>query len=80
MQLSNQPAEQLANHLIARSNGAFALCGFVSGGMSLSQIYVDRANPIAFLGTEAMESVIKLAIQVGIRFITPCLFLAELIT
>ncbi|KAF8074929.1 hypothetical protein FPV67DRAFT_1559549 [Lyophyllum atratum] len=45
MQLSNQPAEELAKHLIASSNGAFELCGFTSGG------------------TEAMESVIKLAIQ-----------------
>ncbi|GLB41852.1 putative class-III pyridoxal-phosphate-dependent aminotransferase family protein [Lyophyllum shimeji] len=45
MQLSNQPAEELAKRLIVTSNGAFELCGFVSGG------------------TEAMESVMKLAIQ-----------------
>ncbi|KAG5647508.1 hypothetical protein DXG03_009445 [Asterophora parasitica] len=45
MQLSNQPAEALAQNLIASSQGAFELAGFVSGG------------------TEAMESVIKLAIQ-----------------
>ncbi|KAF5383775.1 hypothetical protein D9615_003562 [Tricholomella constricta] len=45
MQLSNQPAEELAKNLIANSNGAFDLCGFTSGG------------------TEAMESVLKLAIQ-----------------
>lgn len=30
--LSNQPAEELARVLIAGSNGAFELCGFVSGG------------------------------------------------
>ena len=32
MQLSNEPAEALANKLIQTSNGAFALCGFASGG------------------------------------------------
>ncbi|KAJ8470010.1 hypothetical protein ONZ45_g16698 [Pleurotus djamor] len=32
MQLSNQPAEELADVLIASGNGAFDLCGFVSGG------------------------------------------------
>lgn len=32
MQLSNQPAEELAKVLIESSNGAFDLVGFVSGG------------------------------------------------
>ena len=32
VQVSNQPAEELARMLIASSNGAFELCGFVSGG------------------------------------------------
>ncbi|KAH9951154.1 PLP-dependent transferase [Amylocystis lapponica] len=32
MQLSNEPAEELAKLLIATSNGAFELVGFVSGG------------------------------------------------
>ncbi|CCM06198.1 uncharacterized protein FIBRA_08441 [Fibroporia radiculosa] len=32
MQLSNEPAEELAKLLIEQSNGAFDLCGFVSGG------------------------------------------------
>ncbi|KAJ7091517.1 PLP-dependent transferase [Mycena belliarum] len=32
MQLSNQPAEELAALLIESSNGAFELCGFASGG------------------------------------------------
>lgn len=45
MQLSNQPAEELAKRLVDTSNGAFALCGFASGG------------------SEAMESVLKLARQ-----------------
>ncbi|KAF9461243.1 hypothetical protein BDZ94DRAFT_1196596 [Collybia nuda] len=45
MQLSNRPAEDLANNLIAGSKGAFELCGFTSGG------------------SEAMEAVLKLAIQ-----------------
>lgn len=33
MQLSNEPAEELAEYLISTSNGAFDLCGFVSGGL-----------------------------------------------
>lgn len=45
MQLSNQPAEALAKKLVDSSKGAFALCGFASGG------------------SEAMESVLKLARQ-----------------
>lgn len=32
MQLSNEPAEELAQFLIDESNGAFSLCGFVCGG------------------------------------------------
>ena len=32
MQLSNEPAEELAKLLVDSSNGAFELCGFVSGG------------------------------------------------
>jgi len=31
MQLSNQPAEELARTLVASGRGAFELCGFVSG-------------------------------------------------
>lgn len=33
MQLSNEPAEKLAEILIKSGNGAFELCGFASGGM-----------------------------------------------
>ncbi|TRM65526.1 pyridoxal phosphate-dependent transferase [Schizophyllum amplum] len=32
MQLSNEPAEELADFIIDESDGAFELCGFVSGG------------------------------------------------
>ena len=32
MQLSNEPAEELAHYLIGASKGAFELVGFVSGG------------------------------------------------
>ena len=34
MQLSNEPAEELAKFLVSTSKGAFALCGFVAGGVS----------------------------------------------
>lgn len=32
MQLSNEPAEELAKYMVETGNGAFELCGFVSGG------------------------------------------------
>ncbi len=35
MQLSNEPAEELAKLLTSSSNGAFDLCGFVSGGTNV---------------------------------------------
>jgi len=40
MQLSNEPAEALAQKLVNTSNGAFSLCGFASGGL-LSKIYKE---------------------------------------
>ena len=33
MQLTNEPAEELAKYLVDTSKGAFALAGFVSGGV-----------------------------------------------
>ncbi|OBZ73839.1 hypothetical protein A0H81_06383 [Grifola frondosa] len=53
MQLSNEPAEELARVLIASSKGAFELCGFVSGGseamegvMKLArQYYYETGQP-----------------------------------
>ena len=36
MQLSNEPAEELAQYLVESSGGAFDLVGFVSGGASPS--------------------------------------------
>jgi E3 ubiquitin-protein ligase TRIP12 len=35
MQLSNEPAEELASLMIANSKGAFSKIGFVSGGVSI---------------------------------------------
>jgi E3 ubiquitin-protein ligase TRIP12 len=65
MQLSNQPAEELAKVLIASSNGAFELCGFVSGGMFIhSQSVPGIQLLVMYSGSEAMEGVIKLARQV----------------
>ena len=39
MQLSNQPAEALAKYLVDTSGGAFALCGFTSGGSYLLKVF-----------------------------------------
>lgn len=45
MQLSNQPAEALAKKLVDTSGGAFALCGFASGGLIL---FFELYNPAMF--------------------------------
>ena len=45
-QLSNEPAEELAQHLVASSKGAFAAVGFVSGGTSLAIPARSRAAPL----------------------------------
>jgi acetylornithine/succinyldiaminopimelate/putrescine aminotransferase len=63
MQLSNQPAEALAKKLVDSSKGAFALCGFASGGKDDSST-VGRKRHVKYnIGSEAMESVLKLARQ-----------------
>ncbi|VDB99883.1 unnamed protein product [Peniophora sp. CBMAI 1063] len=53
MQLSNEPAEELANLLVEQSNGAFEMCGFFAGGseamdamLKLSrQFWVEQKQP-----------------------------------
>ena len=45
MQLSNEPAEELARLLVDESKGAFSLCGFVCGGDS-SANRVPEAVPM----------------------------------
>ncbi|THH27692.1 hypothetical protein EUX98_g6496 [Antrodiella citrinella] len=44
MQLSNQPAEELANYLVNSGNGAFALCGFVSGGSEAMEAIIKLSR------------------------------------
>lgn len=44
MQLSNQPAEELAKHLVESSKGAFELVGFVSGGSEAMEAVIKLAR------------------------------------
>ncbi|KAJ7127194.1 pyridoxal phosphate-dependent transferase [Mycena epipterygia] len=44
MQLSNQPAEELATLLTEGSNGAFELCGFASGGSEAMEGVIKLAR------------------------------------
>lgn len=64
MQLSNQPAEALAKKLVDTSGGAFTLCGFASGGLFLFSQLIFIQECLQSLGSEAMESALKLARQV----------------
>jgi len=65
MQLSNEPAEELAQFLIDESKGVFFSCGFVCGGNSRARpvpgAYFQNTNDS--IGAEAMEAAIKLARQ-----------------
>lgn len=68
MQLSNEPAEELAKLLVATSGGAFTTVGFVSGGMFPRASYhvkhrVWTNDSPHYPGTEAMEACIKTATQ-----------------
>jgi E3 ubiquitin-protein ligase TRIP12 len=67
MQLTNEPAEELAQLLVDTSKGAFHAVGFVSGGLSFFDLQRgSRASSdpdVAYLGSEAMEATIKLAKQ-----------------
>jgi len=63
MQLSNEPAEALAQKLVDTSRGAFALCGFASGGpFCLLKMNCQLIPCVS--GSEAMDGVIKLGRQV----------------
>ncbi|EJF59076.1 PLP-dependent transferase [Dichomitus squalens LYAD-421 SS1] len=44
MQLSNEPAEELAHYLVASSNGAFGAVGFVSGGSEAMEGVIKTAR------------------------------------
>ncbi|KAF8495067.1 pyridoxal phosphate-dependent transferase [Gautieria morchelliformis] len=44
MQLSNGPAERLAEELVASGNGAFELCGYVSGGSEAMEAALKLAR------------------------------------
>lgn len=44
MQLSNEPAEELAQLLVNTGNGAFAMCGFVSGGSEAMEAVIKLAR------------------------------------
>lgn len=67
MQLSNEPAEELAQWLVNTGNGAFTSCAFLAGGMLPTPLFVlftvdVKQQP----GTEAVESAMKLAVQVSL--------------
>jgi len=47
MQLSSQPAEELADFLVASSNGAFDQCGFASGGSEAMEGVIKLARQVS---------------------------------
>lgn len=46
MQLSNAPAEELAEFLVHASDGAFDLCAFVSGGTEAMESVLKTARQV----------------------------------
>ncbi|KIY53110.1 PLP-dependent transferase [Fistulina hepatica ATCC 64428] len=82
MQLSNEPAEALARHLVEGSNGAFELCGLVSGGSeamegsikAAKQYFYEKGDHkrVNFIGRDLSfhgntVSMLSLAVQPGRR-------------
>lgn len=64
MQLSNEPAEELANLLVEQSNGAFEMCGFFAGGRcTFVSIRPLCLNLRLSAGSEAMDAILKLSRQ-----------------
>ena len=60
MQLSSEPAEELAKNLIESSNGAFEYVAFVSGGKNEIRWRLDCEMTKLIVGSEAMEAVVKM--------------------
>ncbi|KAF7977576.1 hypothetical protein HWV62_22319 [Athelia sp. TMB] len=48
MQLSNEPAEELAKYLVDSGNGAFELCGFLSGGSEAMEAVIKLARQYCY--------------------------------
>ena len=46
MQLTNEPAEELAKVLVESGKGAFAQCGFVSGGSEAMEAAIKLARQV----------------------------------
>lgn len=49
MQLSNGPAEDLAKYLVDSGNGAFELCGFMSGGSEAMEAVIKLARQVRLI-------------------------------
>jgi adenosylmethionine-8-amino-7-oxononanoate aminotransferase len=49
MQFSNEPAEELAKILVDSGEGAFELCGFVSGGSEAMEAVIKLARQVSVL-------------------------------
>ena len=46
MQLTNEPAEELGRVLVESGKGAFAQCGFVSGGSEAMEAAIKLARQV----------------------------------
>lgn len=46
MQLSNEPAEELASMLLESAKGAFELCGFVAGGQFDKLLVLTKSQTV----------------------------------
>lgn len=49
MQLSNEPAEELAKVLVDSGKGAFDLCVFVSGGSEAMEAVIKLARQVGLV-------------------------------
>jgi acetylornithine/succinyldiaminopimelate/putrescine aminotransferase len=58
MQLSNEPAEELAQLLVDSGNGAFELCGIVSGGSEAMEAVIKLARQVGLVYLERRFSIL----------------------
>ena len=55
MQLSNEPAEELARYLVDSGKEAFASCGFVSGGSEAMEDVIKLARQVRVIISKLLE-------------------------
>jgi len=71
MQLSNEPAEELASLLCSTSNGAFEMCTFVSGGSEATDSALKLARQVRIFNDPTIDPSQRIVFSIGLRLDSP---------